>query len=82
MEMKLEYIKEFSKELNKLAFPLKTIGSGLLNAAFGGMSINSASTAAKNSGRNLSKTIPLPLGPSQSFLKPDMFAKPIGRTSL
>jgi hypothetical protein len=80
--MKLEYIKEFSKELNKLAFPLKTLGSGLLNVTFGGMTINNASAAAKNSGRNFNKTAPLLLGPSQNFLKPDIFAKPIGRTSM
>jgi hypothetical protein len=85
MEMNIEYIKSFSKELNKIAFfgsLLKPTFGKITNAVFGGMSIAGASKSAKQSGQSLGNITPLSLGPSQNFLKTDINAKSIGRTSI
>ena len=83
--MKIENIKSFAKELDKIAFIgglLKPTFGKVLNTAFGAMSISSASSAAKSAGQGFGKEVPMAMGPSRNFLAPDINAKTIGRNSI
>ena len=63
--MKLEYIKEFAKSLNKLAgIPI----GGMLNTAFGAGSIISAAKSGKKAANQLGKQYaPMSLKPTSNY---------------
>jgi hypothetical protein len=80
--MKIEYIKNFSKELSKLAFPWKAALSVGTGGVFGGMSISGAHQAAQQSMLRIGRgAAPIPLQPSQNILRRDPLARGIGRNA-